>query len=795
MTSDAVTLATSNPQNVDNSVLRREISFNTQGNIYQLTTYNAATSGSVVNQIQRAYNNFGQLITEYQEHSGSVNTSTSAKVQYAYTETTSGAVNNSRLTSMTYPNGRLLRYEYSSGLDSDISRLSFLADDSSGSVGIHLEEYGYLGLGSVIKRAHPEPGVDLTYIKQGMESNGDAGDQYAGIDRFGRIVDQRWIVTSGGSHTDRFQYAYDRDSNRLYKNNLVASAQSELYHANGSSAGYDSLNRLSDFERGTLSASGSVLDTVSSASHSIDWSLDALGNMASVTTDGGSAASRTHNSQNQITAVGGNAPTYDNNGSLTNDGTQSYIYDAWNMLVTVKNGAGTSTIVSYVYDAANRRIHENPTSGAASDQYYSSRWQVLEEKESGTAKRQYVWSPVYIDAMVLRDRDANATGGDGLQSLGLEERLYAEQDANFNLTSIVNTSGAVQERYLFDPYGTRSIFDSTYSSRSTSSFVWVYGHQGLKLDVEDALVYARNRSMNLGLARWNQQEPFGAAYVDGGNLYVSYSESPVSNLDWDGFATSGYSSDHHWFGGGDPGKNAIRDQVRADCDFDIDDFTTTYYGIGEHPRGGFVDRAWSLLWPFIWRVSQNPDGTINCCKLTSLTVAASQAVHAAAMKRNPQIGAFGTREWRRKPGIDKYHPRDTTWQFYTLPLKHCVCETENTILSILSILPYLFHTVNYAGGLGGRGGLPGLQTGLGSASGIDELPPAIGIALPGTEVGTSTLLDGGATVVEESPGVIGYVGNAAKALGRAMDKAAGLFFCFTCWQVDGSLDRRNRVGA
>ena len=396
-----------------------------------------------MNQVQRAYNNFGQLITEYQEHSGSVNTSTSAKVQYAYTETASGAVNNTRLTKMTYPNSRIVRYEYSSGLDDSISRLSFLADDSSGSVGTHLEEYSYLGGGQVIKRAHPEPGVDLTYIKQGMESTGDAGDQYNGLDRFGRIIDQRWIATSGGSHTDRFSFAYDRDSNRLYKENAVASAQSELYHVNGNN-GYDNLNRLTDFRRGTLSASGSVFDTVTTATHSLGWSLDALGNMASVTTDGGSAATRTHNSQNQITAVGGNSPTYDNNGNLLTDGNQSYVYDAWNMLKIVKNAAGTSTIVTYGYDASGRRISESPTSGTASDQYYSVNWQVLEDKESGTTKRQSVWSPVYVDALVLRDRDADNDG-----SHTLEERLYAQQDANFNITTLINTSGTVQERYLY----------------------------------------------------------------------------------------------------------------------------------------------------------------------------------------------------------------------------------------------------------------------------------------------------------------------------------------------------------
>ncbi len=41
-----------------------------------------------------------------------------------------------------------------------------------------------------------------------------SGDSYAGLDRFGRIVDQRWRKTSDGSHTDRFAYGYDRNGNR-----------------------------------------------------------------------------------------------------------------------------------------------------------------------------------------------------------------------------------------------------------------------------------------------------------------------------------------------------------------------------------------------------------------------------------------------------------------------------------------------------------------------------------------------------------------------------------------------------
>src|SRR5581483_6030889 len=101
----------------------------------------------------------------------------------------------------------------------------------------------YLGLGTVVQRAHPQAAVDLTYIKQSGEADGDAGDQYTGLDRFGRVVDQRWRKTSDGSHPDRFGYGYDRDGNRLYREDLVNSAFSELYHANGSGNGYDNFNQ------------------------------------------------------------------------------------------------------------------------------------------------------------------------------------------------------------------------------------------------------------------------------------------------------------------------------------------------------------------------------------------------------------------------------------------------------------------------------------------------------------------------------------------------------------------------
>ncbi len=90
---------------VDGSVRRLTTAYNTDDLPYLYTSYNAASGGTIVNQVEDVYNGLGQLTGEYQEQNGAVNTSTTPEVQYAYTEM-SGGQNNSRLTQMIYPNGR-----------------------------------------------------------------------------------------------------------------------------------------------------------------------------------------------------------------------------------------------------------------------------------------------------------------------------------------------------------------------------------------------------------------------------------------------------------------------------------------------------------------------------------------------------------------------------------------------------------------------------------------------------------------------------------------------------------------
>jgi len=182
----------------------------------------------------------------------------------------------------------------------------------------------------------------------------------------------------------------------------------ELYTVDDSSTGYDKLNRLTDFQRGELSDSDSDGNKeVATQERSQAWSLDALGNWSSLNNDNAGAVSRTHNKQNQLTNDGTNSITYDNNGSMKQIGSGgsavAYSYDAWNRLVGQTTGA--TSVAAHTYDALGRRTSETPTNTSAKrDLYYSTRWQVLEERDSaGTPQVQQVWSPFYVDELVERD--------------------------------------------------------------------------------------------------------------------------------------------------------------------------------------------------------------------------------------------------------------------------------------------------------------------------------------------------------------------------------------------------------
>ena len=516
---------------VDGSILRRQTAYDGAGRAYRFTTYNASSGGSAITDVLDTYNGFGQLIAEYQEQAGLVNTATSLAVRYTYTEM-AGGQNNSRLTRMTYPNGRAVNYLYSSPLDQAISRVSAIADDGAS---ITLEGYSYLGLGNVVERLHQQTGVNLTYV--GPATGSDGGDQYAGLDRFGRVIDQNWSRTTGGTAA-RYQYGYDRDGNALYRKDLVAAALSELYHANPTSGSddntaYDALGRLTGFARGVLSASTSnttKLDTVANSTSNQSWSLDALGNWSS-TTKNGSTTSKTFNAANQASTA-----TFDNNGNTLTDSGKTYTYDAWNRLKSVRDSSGT-VVAGYAYDALDRRVVEVNNSSTKFI-YFAPGWQVIEERTGGLAagnvSTQYVMG--VTGALVLRDSYTSGV-------LSTSSRLYALNNANGDIMALVDTPGAVQERYAYDAYGTVTVLDGSGTARgvNASTYGWRYLFQGGRSDSATGLYVFGYRDYDPTQGRWIERDPLGLAAGDN-NIYRFVGNNPVNVTDPLGLFGDGWFS-------------------------------------------------------------------------------------------------------------------------------------------------------------------------------------------------------------------------------------------------------------
>jgi YD repeat-containing protein len=146
-------------------------------------------------------------------------------------------------------------------------------------------------------------------------------------------------------------------------------------------------------------------------------------------------------------------------------------------------------LAKYAYDAHGWRIQETHGS-TTTDLYYSNRWKVIEERQSGTVTDQYVWSRAYTDCLVLRDDNSSTTGG-GVGTVG--RRLYAQQDANWNTTALVDAGGNVQERFVYDPYGNVTVLNASGTATTTDGYNWNYFQQGGRLDLATSLYLFRHR--------------------------------------------------------------------------------------------------------------------------------------------------------------------------------------------------------------------------------------------------------------------------------------------------------------
>lgn len=219
--------------------------------------------------------------------------------------------------------------------------------------------FTYDTVGRLIKASDTAPGagvIDFAYdildrLTQETTSQGTVAYQY---DVLGRRTN---MVANGQQPT---VYLYDAASRltRVEKGALFAAL------------GYDNVNRRTSLSYSNGTNTSYVYDLASRFTNithngpsgvieALTYTYDAAGNRVSLARGNGTAtllpnavASATYDAANEQTAFAGATLSYDQNGNLTNDGVNTYQWDARNRLTGISGGA----TANFAYDALDRRV-------------------------------------------------------------------------------------------------------------------------------------------------------------------------------------------------------------------------------------------------------------------------------------------------------------------------------------------------------------------------------------------------------------------------------------------------------
>lgn len=522
------------PAALDGTVRRISRSYDAAGRWTRISSwdkeYLTAPAGQpapvAVNEVKLETNAWGQFTADRQAHSGLVDAASPVipvgSVQYGYAN---GADNHLRRTSLTMPSGRQVLTEYDAGFDDRLSRFTRLRLADGVSYTPVLSQT-YAGSNRVVRMDYPQPQLQWTLVAQAGENTLNNKVPYTGLDRFGRMIQARWLTAPAtGTPQTRVhvRYWYDRGSRRIWRD--APNAPAGTKEAEGYT--YDGLSQVTGRQRGQLQfdTQGAITGIAAPPEREEAFRYDTLGNclpekapqsgvaVAPLSSMPLSAAARwqhytvkepdltnppaqisvldqtrSHNSSNQITGFSNSTEpvTYDPAGNTTRtapspsgDWSKSvkYVWDAWNRLIAVLDASSSDAeIARHAYDGITRRtwLREGGTSGTVRHFFYNDQWRSVEERigTSGNAERQHVFHPANRWHLILRDRKADGVG------TSLEERLYSLHDA-MDPVAITDATGAVVERYSYSAFGQRRVMDAIFADKAGgTSKAWNWEFHG-----------------------------------------------------------------------------------------------------------------------------------------------------------------------------------------------------------------------------------------------------------------------------------------------------------------------------
>lgn len=214
-------------------------------------------------------------------------------------------------------------------------------------------------------------------------------------------------------------------------------------------------------------------------------------------------ANATYNANNQLTAWAGTTHTYDNNGNLTGDGTNTYTWNARDQLASMSGG----TTASFRYDAFGRRRGKT-ISGTSTDFLYDGA-NPVQELSGGTPTANIV-TGLGVDQFIAR---TDSAGARSLLTDGLGSTI-----------ALADSAGTLQTQYTYEPFGRTT---SSGAASGTS-----YQYTGREND-GTGLYYYRARYYSPMQQRFISEDLIGFGGGDS-NLYSYVLNSPSNFTDSSG---------------------------------------------------------------------------------------------------------------------------------------------------------------------------------------------------------------------------------------------------------------------
>jgi RHS repeat-associated protein len=387
-----------------------------------------------------------------------------------------------RIVKITYPTGRFLTYSYEAA-----GRRRTRMVDQDG----FTQNYTYDTAGRLtsVTDLTGNPFVTYSYDTNGHVVRRDMGNATSTTYQFDPADELVSVVhrSPTGTEFSRFDHTYDS----LGRRTTVAMPGETWTYA------YD--------------ASGQLVQANLGSANTIRYAYDAAGNRTSVVENGVTTAYTT-NSLNEYVTVGNSTYAYDRDGNLTSrvrgTDTWQHAYDVEGRLVQIVGPDGTRT---YDYDALGNRIatiHNGQRTEYLIDPFASVLSYVVGEYGSTSATTaRYVHG---LDLTSRVDLSGNAA--------------YYHFDGSANTTELTDPTGAVLNRYRYEPFGELVSMTGTTPNPFTFS-----GEYGVSSD-GNGLYHMRNRDFDPETGQFTSEDPLGLLGGDF-NFRRYVSNEPITSID------------------------------------------------------------------------------------------------------------------------------------------------------------------------------------------------------------------------------------------------------------------------